>query len=337
MNPTKFLLPFTVFSMIVAGAVAIVGGGPRPVMAGVEVDESAEAASAASAAPRPVDLPAPIAIAGGVMYRDVRYGDAKGWGNMLDLYVPSPAPTNRPTPLLVWIHGGGWDAGAKAPCNLQSALKYGYAVASINYRWSREAPFPAQIHDCKGAIRWLRANAKPFNIDGNRIGVWGESAGGHLAALLGTTAGVKELEGNVGGNAGVSSAAQAVVDWFGPTDIHKLVEQLKDSGLPEELTREPTLITKLLGGPITEKAELARTASPLTHVDPSDAPFLILHGDRDPLVPLPQSKAFEEALRKAKVESRLIVIKNTGHGGAAFGTPENRKTILAFFDKHLKG
>lgn len=281
-------------------------------------------------------IPEPTDVPDGLMYRDIRYGEAVGAGNLLDLYLPSPAPTERPLPLLVWIHGGGWNAGAKSPCNLTSALKYGYAVASINYRLSREAPFPAQIHDCKGAIRWLRANADKFNIDGNRIGVWGESAGGHLAALLGTSAGAKSLEGDVGGNADVSSRVQAVVDCFGPTDLQKLVDQIDPKKLPEWMTREPTIITTFLGGPIAEKGDVVKEANPITYVDETDTPFLILHGDKDALVPLPQSQLLFNALKKSKVESRLIVVKNAGHGGPGFKSEANRKAILAFFDKQLK-
>ena len=134
----------------------------------------------------------------------------------LDLYLPEKAEGRLP--LIVWIHGGAWWAGSKEDCPAVPLAAKGYAVASINYRFSQHAVFPAQIEDCKAAIRWLRANAAKYHLDADHIGVWGASAGGHLVALLGTTGGVKELEGK-GGNLDQSSRVQCVVDWFGPTDF----------------------------------------------------------------------------------------------------------------------
>ncbi len=153
--------------------------------------------------------------------KDLEYGP-HGVGNRLDLYLPPKA--DAPTPLVIWIHGGGWEAGNKDNPPGLGLLKKGYALASINYRLSQEAKFPAQIEDCKAAIRFLRANAKKYNLDPDHFGVWGASAGGHLVALLGTTGGVKELEGD-GPNKEESSAVQAVVDWFGPTDMLQMKAQ----------------------------------------------------------------------------------------------------------------
>jgi acetyl esterase/lipase len=218
-------------------------------------------------------------------------------------------------------------AGSKDGCPAVWLTGRGYAVASINYRYSQQAVFPAQIEDCKAAIRWLRANAAKYHIDPDRVGVWGASAGGHLVALLGTAGAAKDLEGK-GGNADQSSRVQCVVDWFGPTDLVKIDRQ------PE---KADTAVAKLIGGPLKDNREKAKKASPMTYVDKNSAPFLIMHGDKDNVVPLDQSEILADALKKAGVEVKLQVIKNNGHGGPGFSTPESRKMIEEFFDKHLKG
>jgi acetyl esterase/lipase len=213
-------------------------------------------------------------------------------------------------------------------------LRRGYAVASINYRLSQHAPFPAQIHDCKAAVRFLRAGAAKYNINPDRIGVWGGSAGGHLAALLGTSGDVKELEGN-GESTGVSSRVQAVCDFFGPADLLTLAEQSgPDTTLKHDAPNSPASL--LLGGPILEHKDEARRASPVSYVTNDDPPFLIVHGDRDNTVPIGQSKELHEALQKGGVDSKFMVIKGAGHD-ASILTPETVRAVLEFFDKHLKG
>jgi acetyl esterase/lipase len=189
---------------------------------------------------------------------------------------------------------------------------------------SQHATFPAQIEDCKAAIRWLRANAAKYHFDPDHIGVWGASAGGHLVALLGTTGGMKELEGKEG-KLEESSRVQAVVDWFGPSDFRKIGVAPKTSP-----------VVKLLGGQISETKEKAALASPLAHVARGEPPFLIMHGDKDATVPLAQSEMLADALKKAGVEVTLKVLKGAKHGGPEFSTPESRKLIEEFFDKHLK-
>jgi acetyl esterase/lipase len=267
----------------------------------------------------PANLPKGVKFLGDLAYVD--HGHER---NRLDLYLPEKADGRLP--LIVWIHGGGWQAGSKDGCPAMSFVAKGYAVASINYRLSQHAVFPAQIEDCKAAIRWLRANAAKYHIDPEQVGVWGASAGGHLVALLGTTAGAKELEGK-GGNANQSSRVQCVVDFFGPTDfVH---------WDPDFNKAVYTMITNLLGGKANENAAKARAASPLFYADKDSAPLLIVHGDKDPLVPLNQSEALVEAMKKSGVEAKLVVIKNGGHGGPGFDTPENRKLIEEFFAKHL--
>jgi acetyl esterase/lipase len=261
---------------------------------------------------------------GTVLHRDLEYVAGGHARNKLDLYLPTKA--DCPLPIIVWIHGGGWSGGSKEGCPAIRFVGKGYAVASINYRFSQHALFPAQIEDCKAAIRWLRANATKYNLDAGHIGVWGASAGGHLVALLGTSGGVKELEGN-GGNLDQSSRVQCVVDWFGPTDFTK-------TGGAQDNPNSPW--ARLVGGPVRDRQELAKKANPITYIDKDSAPFLIMHGEDDKGVPMNQSELLDETLHKAGVESTLVRIPGNGHGGPGFTTPESWKKIEDFFDKHLK-
>ncbi len=242
----------------------------------------------------------------------------------LDLYLPEKI--DHPLPVVVWVHGGAWMAGSKEGCPAVWLVSKGYAVASINYRLSQHAVFPAQIQDCKAAIRWLRANAEKYKLDGKHVGVWGASAGGHLVSLLGTTGGVREFEGD-GGNAEQSSRVQAVVDWFGPSDFVAL-------GAHEKKATEP--LSTLLGGLVKENAAKARWASPLSYVAKDAAPFLIMQGDKDEIVAPSHSSRLAEALKAAGVEVQLDMLPGSGHGGPAFDTPEKLKLIEDFFAKHLK-
>lgn len=252
--------------------------------------------------------------------RDVAYGTHER--QKLDVYVPRG---DGPFPLILWVHGGGWEGGSKDSGGpVVNLVGRGYVVASTNYRLSRHAPFPAQIHDVKGAVRYLRANAKKYKIDPDRIGVAGASAGGHLVALLGTSGDVKELEGDVGPK-DVSSRVRCVIDFFGPTDLLKLS--------PANAKENP--VTRLLGGSTKDKRELAVSANPITYVSKDDPPILIVHGDKDPIVPLSQSELLYEALKKAGVDATLKVVPEAGHGNGIF-TPELAKEYVEFFDKHLK-
>ena len=239
--------------------------------------------------------------------RDLEYASVDGIALKLDLYLPDPRPAH-PVPLVLWVHGGAWRAGSKDGTYAPEVLGESYAVASIDYRLSQTALFPAQIHDVKAAVRFLRAHAGRFGLDPDRFGAWGSSAGGHLVALLGVTCGDADLEGTVGGHLDPSSCVQAVCDFFGPTDLPALLGQRGAD------TRRPMPEDHLLGGSLEELPDLAALASPITHVDASDPPFLILHGGDDPTVPVEQSIAFDEALRAAGVDTTLIVIDGAGHG-----------------------
>ncbi len=272
-----------------------------------------------------VPAPAQQRAAGGVspgtkVLRNLEYVKGGHERQKLDLYLPEKA--DGALPVIVWIHGGGWRGGSKDRCPAVPFVTKGYAVASINYRLSQHAKFPAQIEDCKAAIRWLRANASKYHLDPQRIGVWGASAGGHLVALLGTTGNLKKWD--VGDNKDQSSRVQAVVDWFGPTDFRNIKGGAESP------------VSQLLGGPIADNKEKAAQASPVTHVAKGDPPFLIMQGDMDPLVSASQSEELAAALKKAGVEVTLKILKGAKHGGPEFSTPESRKLIADFFDKHLK-
>lgn len=284
------------------------------------------AAGAAFAQESPSRRPGGAALAlpeGTKELLDVAYVKGGGKSQSLDLFVPPNA--DKPMPLIIWIHGGGWQKGDKAQCPAKVLTRFGYVVASLNYRLTDEAIFPAQINDCKAAVRWLRAHADEYHIDPDRVGVWGASAGGHLVALLGTAGDAKELEGD-GGNETFSSKVQAVCDFFGPSDLTRVRdEDAADSAIP-----------KLLGGSIREHQDKAKQASPITYVTRDDPPFLIMHGTKDPLVQPRQSEWLNDALKKAGVESHLEIIDGAGHGGPEFATLEHRRMILEFFDAHLK-
>ncbi len=259
--------------------------------------------------------------------RDLPYVTGGGDHQRLDLYLPSGDGPARP--LVVWIHGGGWETGSKQSCPLRRLVSFGYAVASVEYRFSSEAIYPAQIQDCKEALRWLRAHAAEYRIDPARVGVIGESAGGHLVTLLGTTGQTHQFD--TGENLDQSSAVTCVVDCFGPTDFL----QWGDGAPPVELDTTKTSVARLLGGQVSTRLELARAASPLFFVDKNSAPFLILHGDKDPTVPLQQSRVLDEALKQAGVESTFVVVAGAGHGGPAFRETENLLRIKDFLDRHL--
>ncbi|MCE9611638.1 MAG: alpha/beta hydrolase [Chthoniobacter sp.] len=264
--------------------------------------------------------------------RDIEYVPGGGRPRMLDLFLPEKS--TAALPLVVWIHGGAWSAGSKEGGPAPRLVAEGFAVASINYRLSQQAIFPAQIEDCKAAIRFLRGHAKEYGIDAGHIGVFGASAGGHLVALLGTSGDVKDLEGK-DGDLAVSSRVQAVCDWFGPTDLTKMAAQSgPESRLNHDAPQSPE--SRLVGGPIQERKELASRANPLTYVSRDDPPFLIMHGDRDPLVPLKQSQDLDEALRAAGAESKLQIIAGAGHGGPGFDKPEAVQMIREFFARHLR-
>jgi len=243
----------------------------------------------------------------------------------LDIY--SPKHPAEKTPVIVWIHGGGWNKGSKRFCPLGMIATQRVAVVSIEYRLSGDAKFPAQIFDCKGAIRWLRTNAEKYNFDPDRIGIFGVSAGGHLAALLGTTDGVSKLEGDVGGNLNFSSRVQCVTAFYPPTDLNIMVSN------PDDRKNPKALAAILVGGIVDDNVDKIIAASPTTYVTKDAAPFFLFHGEKDTLVPVEQSRLLYDALKKAGVEVQLETAPNKGHG--AIPSKPVVKEIFEFFDRHL--
>ncbi|MCX7603941.1 MAG: alpha/beta hydrolase [Bryobacteraceae bacterium] len=266
--------------------------------------------------------------------RDLVYAQPGGRPLHLDLYLPEQGA--RPLPVVVWIYGGAWRAGSKDDGQTRGALwltEHGYAVAAFNYRLSQTAKFPAQIHDAKAAVRWLRRHADEYGLDPQRIAAWGASAGGHLAALLGVTAGVPELEGPEY-DPRIPARVQAVIDFYGPTDFLQMDAHALPGGMKHDPADSPE--SQLIGGPIQENPEKVRRANPAAYVTPDAAPFLILHGERDPLVPVHQSELLFEALKKAGVPVVFHKIAGAGHGGPEFQNSVARAMVLAFLDGHLR-
>jgi acetyl esterase/lipase len=259
---------------------------------------------------------------------DLPYAATDNPRQRLDLYLPKHASADAKLPLLVYIHGGGWQGGDKrAGLTLLPLVQSGhYALASVGYRLTDEAIWPAQIHDCKAAIRWLRANSEKYGIDPAKIGVAGSSAGGHLVCLLGTTAGVETLEGTLGEHDDVDSRVVCVVNHFGPTDF------IDTAGANDAALR---MVAKLLGGQPADVPDVARAASSLFHVTKDDAPTLCIHGTADPLVPYSQSTKLDRAYEQAGVECLVLTIPDGGHGG--FRSPEVNIRTMQFLDKHLRG
>ncbi len=265
---------------------------------------------------------------GVTVLRDLAYSESRHERQKLDLYLPA---NTKNAPLVVWIHGGGWQNGSKDRSPALVLLSQGYAVASINYRLSSHAQFPAQIEDCKAAIRWLRAHAQQHGYNPDRIAAWGSSAGGHLVALLGVTGDVKVFDR--GDNPGVSSRVQAVVNFYGPSELLTMDAQSgANSKMKHNAPDSPE--AKLLGGPIQELKDKARQASPLHYITPDDAPMLMVHGDSDPLVPVKQSEVLYTALQQAGVDASLYIVKGGGHGG--FNDPEVDRQVTGFLNRVLK-
>lgn len=254
-------------------------------------------------------------------------------------------PSKTLLPAVIWIHGGGWAKGSHKVNDAMYLAEHGYFTASAEYRLSGEAPWPAQLEDCKLAVRWLRANAAKYNVDPNRIGIWGASAGGHLVVCLAAMDDPK-WEGK-GGYEGVSSKVAAVVDVNGPVDFSRGSAAAFCTPPGEPDTYESKPVIQLFGGGSREKGEVWKEGSPLLYVKANLPPFLIIHGDNDLSVAYDQSVKLKEALEKVNVPVEMITVKEGGHSlmnptpgkGQKVGTPnfeERRAAVLAFFDKTLK-
>lgn len=262
---------------------------------------------------------------GARLKKNLVFGNADGYALKMDL-IYSDKRSELPSPVLVWIHGGAWsdhelDRNYRPEVELLRFAAKGYVVACIDYRLSDEAPFPAQIQDCKCAIRFLRAHAKTWNLDPERIGVWGESAGGHLVNLLGSTQGREELEGASGWQE-YSSHVNAVCTWYSPVDIRNM-----------ELS-EGSILDALLGHPCEqERDQKVQAANPISYLHPNMPPFLIMHGSADPLVPIEQSRILYQRLIEMGCSAELHIMDGQGHG--FFQGAEAYQYVNDFFDTHL--
>jgi len=260
--------------------------------------------------------------------RDVEYARVGERSLKLDLHLPRGKPRSL---LIVWVHGGAWRSGSKTAMPLTKLLEEEYAIASVDYRLSTEARFPAQIHDLKAAIRFLRGHGGQWAVPSQKIVIAGDSAGGHLAALVGVSNGQIELEGDVGKDRAQTSDVQGIMSFYGAANLTTILKQSTPHGLS---VRVPAL-DLLLGGQPDDLPALARLASPVFHVDQNDPPLLLLHGDQDPQMPINQSHELCGAYRKVNAPVQFEVVHGAAHGGAAFYDAERLGIVTAFLRRHF--
>lgn len=270
---------------------------------------------------------------------DIPYASLSPSQNM-DIYLPDEG--NGPFPTIVYLHGGAFAIGDKRDIyvlNILKSIKHGYALVSVNYRLSGEATFPAGIQDVKAAIRWVKANGAQYQLDENRIAVWGCSSGANYAAMICLTDRVAELDDLSLGNAEYSCTVQAAVDWFGPTDFLKMDEQLEENGFgPGDHSSAHSPESRYLGAKITEIPLKVELANPMTYIHKDMPPLLIQHGRLDSLVPMQQSEIFVEKLEKyvSADHFEFDIIEGAGHADPLFETDENMVRVISFLDQHLK-
>jgi acetyl esterase/lipase len=265
---------------------------------------------------------------------DQPYAENDNVKQMVDLYFPKNKGDEKPLPVVALIHGGGWVNGDRIGYSAQAiqiARTGHYAAVAVGYRLTTEAHWPSQVYDCKAAIRWIRAHAKEYNLDPDKIAVWGSSAGGHLSSLLGTSGGVEELEGHLGANGHYSSRVQCVVNLCGPEDFSQALMFDKEN-MP---VWKDDAVSRLLGGTAQDKNSLAIAASPITHVSNDDPPFITFHGTKDQRVAFLHAEIIHACLQKAGVLSLLVPITGGGHGSVSH--PEVKIRGLHFVDKVLRG
>lgn len=260
---------------------------------------------------------------------DIPFATVDGEELAIDLYMP--ADVDDP-PLVVFVHGGAWRFGSRASVSNIDLVDHGFAVASVSFRLTPVAPLPAQVHDIKGAIRFLRANADEYGYNADRIGITGVSSGGHLAALVGLTNGSEPHEGDIGGNLDVSSDVQAVISYFGASNLTSILDQSTPFGLN---LREPA-IELLIGGTLEEQVDLARFGSPVFQVDENDPPLLLMHGDQDPQMPINQSHELHGVAKEHGLDVHFEVIHGSAHGGPAFFDQERTALAVEFLDRTLR-
>lgn len=261
------------------------------------------------------------------LHLDQPYAENDNSKQRVDLYLPRKRNSEKPLPVVALIHGGGWVNGDRIGYSsqaIQLARTGDFACVAVGYRLTKEASWPAQVHDCKAAIRWIRAHAKEYNLDPDRIAAWGSSAGGHLSSLLGTSGDVREIEGDLGSNDQHSSRIQAVVNLCGPEDFRQAL-MFTPEGKP---IFKDDAVSGLLGGSAEDKPQNAAAASPLTYVSGDDAPFITFHGTQDKRVAFLHAESIYAALKKAGVESHLIPITGGGHGSVSHPDVKARGEIF---------
>jgi acetyl esterase/lipase len=286
--------------------------------------------------------PSPINTQGAKQkWLDVPYASQSA-AQKLDIYLPNNG--KGAFPVILAVHGGGFMVGDKNSGEVNAelnGLNRGYAVVCVNYRLSGEAAFPSAVYDVKAAVRFLKAHAAEYNLDANRIAAWGDSAGGNLVSMLGTTAGHAELEDMSMGNADQSSAVNVVVDWFGPTNFNQMDAEFKTNGKKsfQQHDTADSAESRYMGAQITTIPDKVKLADPETYISKSTVPFFIENGSEDGIVPTQQSVDFAAKLKKVigKDKVTYIQLKGANHGGPQFETQENLDKVFAFLDKHLKG
>jgi acetyl esterase/lipase len=352
---TALVAALLLLSVALVAGVAACGGSPgpdssvgvssSPVAAGASSTNASPASpqAAASSAPvaeRPVIGPDGEVVAGAkAVYRDLAYGDDSAL-QKLDLYLPDNG--DQPHPLLVAIHGGGFSGGDKEDGQLipvLSGLTRGYAVASLGYRLSPKATFPAAISDVKAAIRWLRAHAEEYGLDDSRLALWGDSAGGNLAALAGTAGDTDAFRGPDPSNADQPETVQAVVDWFGPISFLRTDDDFRAAGYDHPSAMDgQSFLSVYLGAPLGDVRDKVRASDPITYLSPEDPPILIEHGTADATVPYPQSARLARAY--AKVAGRdavtLHLLPDAGHVDPVFYSATHLSEVLDWLDARLK-
>lgn len=269
-------------------------------------------------------------------FLNVAYAD-ESRAQQMDIFLPEG---EAPFPAVVLIHGGGFSSGDKKAEYSKAKLlvEHGFAAVCVNYRLSKEAVFPAAVHDCKAALRFLKANANQYKINTDKIGAWGASAGGNLAAMMGVSSGNTFADGTIGAYPNVNTKVQACVDWFGPINFSTMVAQAKELGMRK--TFNVNIESRYLGVDANDPVNITivAKANPTTYLDKNDPPFLVQVGDQDPLIPYLQSQTFAADLEKVLGKDKVTfnILKGAGHGGKLFESEENLGQIIAFLNEHLK-
>lgn len=274
--------------------------------------------------------PDTLALANTKLIRNIPYVVNGNKLQNFDLYIPKDA--TKPMPVLLWIHGGAWEGGLKKWIDPAYLINSGYAIASINYRFSDTAIFPAQIQDCNEAIYFIWKNAEKYNLDRSKLIVGGQSAGGHLASLIGLSTNNNIAEFYNGISKSKDIKFRAILDFYGPADLN--VVHGKATSM--DYDSENSALTRFLGAATLDRPDIAKKASPVTYIDKKDPPILILHGDVDDIVPFWESRQFHSWLTLAGVKSQLIKLEGSGHGGGAFASDETQKKVKDFLSAALK-